>query len=450
MKSKNLIELSKVVKVPEFIIINKNDQIPKLKKKKYIVRSSSSKEDQKNKSYAGVFESIGPISEKKVPKIINKIFSNNEINKIIIQEYIDGLSGVIFCYKNTILLEYTEKKEGVTSGLVKPFCALLPSKIKKYSEIYKSIKKIRKKFGDCDIEFINLRNPSFVQVRPITSDLIIDKKLILLKEKLQELEWSHWIENDFCKILKERKDYSKELINLFINNIPKIYDRIFKKKIHFPKKIFIKIGEQYFLSSKVISSLKLNFFDTLKLIFYYKKNYNKINFNSSTKNILFKYSFIISLYQSITRSENFKQRNNFYNKLILKSKKEIYKKDYSFPLTLDSEIKFCKEKKEWIKIGYNNSKGLVVVDGGFKGKPFYLKNNKQKIPKNSLLITKQLYPWLHEHLEQISGIICEEGAYTSHLSILAREKKLPLIIQARGITKYKNLNKYIDQLKTKK
>lgn len=445
MKSKNLIELSKIVNVPEFMIINKNDQIPKLKKKNYIVRSSSSKEDQKNKSFAGVFESIGPVPEKNVPKIINKIFSNNEIDTIIIQEYVDGLSGVIFCYNNTILLEYTEKKEGVTSGLVKPFCALLPSKIKKYSEIYESIKKIRKKFGKCDIEFINLRNPSFVQVRPITSDLIVDKKLILLKEKLQELDESHWIENDFCKILKERKEYSKEFINLFINNIPQIYYSVFKKKIKFPEKVFIKIGEQYFLSSKVISSLKLNFVDTLKLIFHYKKNYNKINFNSSTKNILFKHSFIISLYQSVTKSENFKVRNNCYNKLILKLKKEKYKKDYSFPLKLDSEIKFCKEKKEWIKIGYSNSKGLIVVDGEFKGEPFYLKNQKQKIPTNSLLITKELYPWLHKHLDNISGIICEEGAYTSHLSILAREKKLPLIIQAKGITKYKNLKKYIEK-----
>jgi hypothetical protein len=92
-----------------------------------------------------------------------------------------------------------------------------------------------------DIEFIDIDNPKFVQVRPMTKKINLDKNLESLKMVLQELPYSHYIENDFCKIISENQDYEQSFIDNYLINIKTFYEKFFDKKIDILHDPFIKI-----------------------------------------------------------------------------------------------------------------------------------------------------------------------------------------------------------------
>ncbi len=78
-KASRLQALSRIVKVPDFIVIERNDDyhINLDSSYQYMVRSSSKLEDQDEFSQAGQFSTIGPISKKKVAASIKQLFQNN-------------------------------------------------------------------------------------------------------------------------------------------------------------------------------------------------------------------------------------------------------------------------------------------------------------------------------------------------------------------------------------
>ncbi|HBH36622.1 MAG TPA: hypothetical protein DDW45_09930, partial [Gammaproteobacteria bacterium] len=104
---------------------------------------------------------------------INKAFLNLDVDEVIVQEYVAAKEwGVAFCFsEKSILVEYSSEFEGVTSGTVNPFTALLPTTCPRYKKLEQRLLKIHAQFGSSDIEFVNLEEPQFVQVRPITRDI---------------------------------------------------------------------------------------------------------------------------------------------------------------------------------------------------------------------------------------------------------------------------------------
>jgi len=89
---------------------------------------------------------------------------------------------------------------------------------------------------------------------------------------------------------------------------------------------------------------------------------------------------------------------------------------------------------EWICCDWQDSAGIIVVDGDFSSGPF-LRVNCDKLPTSMpedrpIVLCDQLYPSLHKLFPVIKGIICERGAITSHLAILAQEEGMALKIQA--------------------
>ena len=71
-----------------------------------------------------------------------------------------------------------------------------------------------------------------------------------------------------------------------------------------------------------------------------------------------------------------------------------------------------------------------MVPGDFDASPYFiLKNRQQAIPPDVIVVTRQLYPEIGQSLKNIRGIICEHGALSSHVAILAREYQVPLKIQ---------------------
>ncbi len=131
-ESKLLILKQNGYNIPKFIFVRKLNYNLPFKSNKYIVRSSFNIEDSKN-SFAGIFNSYGPIKEHEIKPNLQKIFNNitNAVmynNKIklnkkiipgaIIQEYVESkIGGVCFTnHESMIIIESSKKPEIVTSG----------------------------------------------------------------------------------------------------------------------------------------------------------------------------------------------------------------------------------------------------------------------------------------------------------------------------------------------
>ena len=69
-----------------------------------------------------------------------------------------------------------------------------------------------------------------------------------------------------------------------------------------------------------------------------------------------------------------------------------------------------------------DSKGTIVVQGNFEAGPWSPYTRDMKPPETPcILVTDELFPQIFNLFPFIKGIICEGGAITSHLAILARE-----------------------------
>ena len=166
-----------------------------------IVRSSYRFEDGEDRSYAGFFQSIGPIPIDDIHSIKNaiqtirkdakeKLTAENKPNDgfdVFIQEYqeIDS-GGVIFIQDDKLLLQYSKGGNGtknIVSGIAPDATLYLQQSFelsngdeiwKQYKKaILKTIKKIQKIFpGNLDIEFWCFQGKVYIfQVRPLTVPL---------------------------------------------------------------------------------------------------------------------------------------------------------------------------------------------------------------------------------------------------------------------------------------
>lgn len=450
-KSERLKELSKIVVVPLYYTISRLQDYKKIqnnldKTKTYIVRSSCKNEDQKNSSYAWQSFSSWPISYDKIQESITKAFAQTNINNVIIQEYIQWESGVIFCLaKDEIIVEYSNISEWVTSWSIIPFVWILPSNIEKYSTIYEESFKIFDKNWACDIEFVWLEKPNFVQVRPITKNFKIDKNLETLKMQIQELPAEEWIENDFCRVLIEREEYDKSFIEKYIESNKKYYQKHFNKNIEITYFPFIKISDQYFISSDYLNILKLNLKEVAIFSSNYEKNKNIIKhrlINNNDLEDMFDLLITLSIaYDLLNDIKIFEQKEFLREKIYSKLEKSQRTSDFTSNRAIDEIISFDYEKKIWKNIWYKNQDWITIVEGDFLSWPYHIYDPQTDfIPENEIIITKELYPNLGKNMKKIKGIICKNWAQTSHVSILAREYNIPLKIQAK-----KEYEKHLNQ-----
>ena len=94
------------------------------------------------------------------------------------------------------------------------------------------------------------------------------------------------------------------------------------------------------------------------------------------------------------------------------------------PLKKDSRLLI------WLAFGKEGSSGQIVVEGNFDiGRYVHWKSAIKFPDEKVILICDELCPEIFKHFANLRGIICEGGALTSHLAILARESQMPLWIQ---------------------
>ncbi len=444
-KAENLKELSKIVSVPCFTVINGEGELMNfsLKEQAYAIRSIGDSEDGLERSNAGKYKTYLNIKPNKVVVKARTLLREAMVKKVVIQKYIPGGSGVAFLSSpENIIAQWSNVSEGVTSGVVDPFVTDFSDN--QYSALGRELKKVCKHFGPCEVEFIDIENPQLVQVRPITASVAGDLEKIKLKEFFQNLESDIWIENSFCQILTEKK-YDYDYIQSYPQIVRQSFKDLFGREIIFPEIWIVGLSRQYFMDGVLEQSLKLGFIDLMKLGIKEKQilenTQSVLENNRSTFKDLLQVDYQISMLSSLFRESQlkFKQIFQLREKIrvrleSLASKKQFpvtlkYKEKLQSPLIKDSSfqkwISFKAKEKPYEWIG---RKDESIFDGEFKR----LKNLKgidQESLRGKVLVLDQLTPEIAQFLAEVKGVICFGGSAFSHGAILCRELDVPAVVQ---------------------
>jgi len=431
-------QLSEIVSVPMFTVITRDDKFDPAgyASCQCMVRSSSVAEDQADFSHAGQSLTLGPVSPGKVAGCIEQLWRDDTVDEIIIQQYVDASHwGVAFCFsEESILIEYSAIFEGVTSGQVSPFTALLPAELERYRKLHQGLLMIYRHFGPCDVEFVNLDDPRFVQVRPITRDIAFDASYVKLKMGLQEYETECWHENNVCRMLSERDDYSEMLPGLYLDAVSKVYSEHFRRKLVIPDPAFIRISDQFFMAGPLQEQLIPGTWGTIRLAFKLPALLATIRertLEDCSLDELMYDSVLLSLaYDLNGKQDVFDDREAIRTELEQRMTKGRISPDFRHDTVLSDTIHLDKKTCCWITLEHRDSQGIVVVPGDFDAGPYFiLENRQQAIPPDVIVVTRQLYPEIGQSVKNIRGIICEHGALSAHVAILAREYQVPLKIQ---------------------
>lgn len=438
-KASRLRALAEVVPVPPFEIFSREERVsPDLAfSGRYLIRSSAPNEDQADASRAGQLPTLGPVSAEAVPGAVAALFEHVEVDQVIVQAFVEAeVSGVAFCFSpEQMLVEYAAVPEGVTAGRVSPFAALLPSEMPRYAKLQAALARILARFGPCDVEFIGLQEPQFVQVRPITRKTSFDTSLVRLKMELQELECVRWVENDFCRVLAERDTRSRALAQIYLEAVQRVYAAYLRKRIGVPPHPFIRIADQYFMDETLEKQLVPGMLGLMRLGFRLSRimgEAREAELDRLDVRQLMEKSILMSFaHQLFGNEEAMAIRERIREALDQRLSEGALPRDFHYDRPLDGWIAFDPDSATWEHIAPRDAAGITVVEGDLEQGPFFvLKDPEAEIPAGVVVVTEQLYPQIGRYLDRIRGVICRYGALSSHLAILAREHEVPLRIQA--------------------
>jgi hypothetical protein len=442
-KATRLEELSACVQVPAFIRVARRD-VFSLKNlpawEQYIVRGVSESEDQGFSSHAGQFITLGPIARGHVVEAMKSILQHPAAIEVIVQEYRQGISGVAFCFNESLFYaECSACPEGVTSGKIRPFVAILPTDHgSRYGELQGELLKIYRQFGPCDVEFIGIENPAFVQVRPITSVFDVDREMAALQMALQDSISGRWVENDLAHVIGEHKKFDSVFVSAYMRSLTSVFKQFFNRSIDISVNDVISVGSQYFVSEHFIKSTTLGWLDLLRfaLVFHREQEHLK---NARGENVslekLFEKSILSSMAYTFLKKKKFLDIREEYRRAIdarlasgHSSEKDI--KRFSYGGQLDSIIELDRDSATWTAIKERDSFGLQVVPGEFDKSKFFSYQEGREIPAGAVVLCDNLYPDIGRSIDTLHGILCTNGSINSHVAILCRERNIPLVIQA--------------------
>ena len=444
-KASRLRVLAEVVAVPDFHIVSRGEQGPPDldASGRYMVRSSSAQEDQEDASHAGLSVTLGPLGSPAVSAAIDELFRDPQVEQVIVQDFVKAeVSGVAFCFSpQRMLVEYAAMFEGVTAGKVRPFVALLPAEIPLYTRLQDALSRIHARFGACDVEFVGLEAPQFVQVRPITRETLFDGELVRLKMDLQGLQSPCWVENDICRMLAERSEKNRAISEIYLQAVQAVYAKYLKREIGIPARPFIRVSEQYFMDHQLEKQLIPGFAGLLRLGFRMSRIMAETlaaDLSQLDARELMEKSILMSFaYELFDNKEAMVLREQIREALEERLPAGSLDVDFSYHRPLASRIEFNRDSRTWSAIDPRDEAGVTVVEGDLDAGPFFiLTDPDEEIPEDVVVVTEQLYPQIGRYLGRVKGIICRYGALSSHVAILAREHAVPLRIQA-------NIGKYL-------
>ncbi len=419
-----------------------------------------------NPQFAGVAFSRDPISRSLNYSVVESCVGNGE--KLV--------SG------QTTPTKYQIRRQNGEVDLIIGKKMLNEDDIKKLEKYILKIEKIYE--TPMDIEWCFQDKKFFiVQARPITAFSETCEpfiKLISREKKLFELEIYYYGEYYGIKKLTKNLYYQKPLIEFCSPEITNIYYNTFSLE-ELPQSIFRELDKNFakfkasyqkiekycnelkeFLEGKTLFSIKKVFqklleiqpFSTLgnlagqgwkiskrvqKLLFFYREKYDYIIYKTTTaleKIILSQLDKEIQPYISVLTIDEILAPN-------LINKKELQKREKGF-VYFDDKINLCSFDK-FLKInnfckkeekGSNNITGTSAFSGIAKGTVKIVLNTKDfnKFKEGDILVTSMTTPKFTEIMQKAGGIITDEGGFTCHASIVARELKVPCLVGCKNAT----------------
>jgi phosphohistidine swiveling domain-containing protein len=383
---------------------------------------------------------------------LEAVFADARVTEVIVQEWVDGPSGVALSLSpedrrhdskphGRWLVEYARAAGAVTAGRVAPFCALLPNELPRYAQLEAQLDLIADAFGACDVEFVGLTSPRFVQVRPLTAPVSVDDDMVRVKQALQDLDEDDWHQNALCIDLMERPEQDEAWMELFVSTVADTYERVTGLRPDLGTQPFLKLGRQMFCSGRCARALRLSARQALRVGLASATVARRSEFvladPGSTAEALMDTAIELNLQADLAPSflpgrartlfalrERCRQRLS--ESLPLRSRPA----DVPCPRRLAPELALDAESLCWKGAAWHEGAGLDVVPGADRAAPTHRYDRRpDQVPEGVLLHTEELYPELAEVLPRVAGIVCAGGGLTSHLAILCREGQVPLRIQ---------------------
>ena len=445
-KARSLVELARLVEVPPFEVVGRGTVRPRGNARaQWIVRGCTAGEDGARSSQAGQSPTIGPVTGAGVARALEEVFSHRDVEECIVQEWVEGASGVALSLpEGEWLVEYARAPGGVTAGRVSPFCALLPDGSAKYARLREGLSIIGRAFGPSDVEFVGLDPPRFVQARPLTSAVTVDRELVRVKAALQELDVSCWISDSFCTDLMERPALDDAWIELYCAVAPEAYEELTGVRPRIDGMPFLKVGRQLFRSEDLGRSLHLSHWQGFRLGLGCAGVLGKAEAvlarESATPRELMKIAIELNLHSELPTA---RFRGRFRRLFALRERCRVRlsgalargerASDVPCSRRLRSTLRLDHSGCRWLEAGWFDGQGVEVVCGMPADAPVQVYDGvPEQVGDRVCLRTEELYPELGSVLHRVAGIRCSGGGWNSHLAILCREAGIPLIIQAGG------------------
>ncbi len=444
-KYTRLVRLQHIVPVPPFTYIRRGDVFDEKtlpKGERFIVRGVSAHEDGVTSSHAGQFITIGPCDVAAVRDAVAKIFSHPWAIGAIVQVFVDAPSGVAFCFtRERLYVEYAREHEGVTAGTVNPSVALLPSVLQRYNALTRSLQRIYDVFGACDVEFVGIENPSFVQVRPITQLFNVDEDIARCKMMLQEMVPAQWVENDLSETIAERSADAARFWHVYRKAMARFCHEVLHEECVIPHDAVVRIGQQYFVRRDLIQIQTLTFKRMMKFLLYYARYKDVLHdvraCDDAPLDVIIMRNYCIAIAHSLWHTRFFFALRQRYRAVIdVRLRRYTAEKNadviVTFPLkqALASPLRYNRQRLCWDAFTPRTGAGTAVVEGELSDGPFFCYEPGASIPDDVVVLTLHLYAEIGAALPRIRGVICAHGSLNAHVAILARETRTPLIINA--------------------
>lgn len=441
-KYTRLERLREIVSVPAFVYVRRGDALRREelpRGDRYIVRGVSAREDGAHASHAGQFVTIGPCAAADVPGAVADIFTRPEALGVIVQVFAEGPGGVAFCFaRDTIYVEYAHVHEGVTAGTVQPSVALLPSDVVRYDALTRALQRIYDAFGPCDVEFVGVEDPAFVQVRPITRTFAVDRDVVRCKMALQEIAPSRWVQNDLAETIAQHGDDADRFWSVYRRAMARFFNEVLGTAWDVPHGGVVRIGRQYFVRQDVVDAQRLTAWRMVKFLWYYARHADVLRAvgddDTPTDMVMMRNYCVAIAYALWRRKELFALRERYRAVIDARLSRCVCDaqpiRALPCPYPLASPVVYDRRQLRWVAYAPRTGAGEVVVDGDFAHGPYFCYTPGARIPDGVIVLTPYLYAAIGSALPRIRGIICTYGSWNAHVAILAREQNVPLMINA--------------------